>query len=108
MIKIEVLRAHKNAIAVAFYFEIPAQLQTASAADPSRKIQGQKLSSAQRQDILDGKVMEVVRSRNFRENLAPVQMRQRLEQMWAEMESEVLERYRDEYRFNGATWDGDP
>lgn len=104
-VRIEVLASDRNSASVAFYYAVPVGSRLPGAMDATRTAAGSRLSAQELQDLKDGALYEITRSFSV-SGMTPAQARTRLQNVWAELESDALAEYTARYRFAHAAWDG--
>lgn len=103
MIEIEILSVLGGTVTVAFYVEVPLELQLATAADTQRRPRGSRLTQAEKGLIAAGKLIEVVKTYNFKDPTADTIQAALLAER-AEVQQEALANYSKRFSVSGLVY----
>lgn len=109
MTLIEILGADSGRLRVAFYYPVPANMQTPGAIDPSRIPQGTSLSATEISQIQNGVRYEYITEIPLPEDITLAQLKNLIEAKRGELQGDAANEYRSRYgleRYVGKHFDG--
>jgi hypothetical protein len=110
-IRIEILSVQPTGITVAFYYPVPANIQSTAANDQARVPAGNGLSAAELQELKDGTLFEHIKTLDP-QSMSLNEVKQAIENLWSDSIHEAKSAYMQLYSYInlpnavGKTWDG--
>ena len=104
-IRLEILNISAGSVNVALYYPVPSAIYSPASVDTARTPAGIALNATEIQDLKDGKLFEYIDSLNVNGRTLP-QMRVALEKLWDDRKLTAKDKYIDDYKYAGRSWDG--
>jgi hypothetical protein len=108
-IKLETLGGDKRQIRVAFYYDVPVNLQLAGAVDSTREPArgtSTNLDAAGKDGLKAGTVYEYIYPYRRPDGHTAAQVKADLKQAWTDLQQRAADEYKERYQYVGVFFDG--